>query len=465
MSEVINAENEVINAADVILGNVDDNSSLNFGDILYEAQKFITHRYSKMINKNMDSTELEQLDSILRKWLADNRYSVEGIDSDELVVRLMANMSGFGLLDKYMNRKDVEEINVNGYDNVLVKYNTGEIKPSDEQFVSPQHARNIVSRLLQRSGNILDEGTPTMVGNYDSRVRITALCPPVIDEARGVIASIRIVNPQKLEFDDFIKKGTATKNQLLLMMTMIRYGVSICIAGSTGSGKTTFMSWLLSTIPNNKRLYTVENNTREFDLVKRDADGRVVNNVVHTVTNVQSKTDSDRLLEIGLTMDPDIICMAEMKGSEAFAAQEAGRTGHTVITTIHANGCEATYMRMVTLCQLATTMNEKTLYSLVTEAYPIVCFFKQLEDNSRRMMEMTECIAKSDGSREIRTLYRFKISKVSRDPITGKTTIEGKYVKVNNISESLQKRLLENGLPLTELSKFITVSEKKGGAQ
>ena len=42
-----------------------------------------------------------------------------------------------------------------------------------------------------------------------------------------------------------------------ILNACIRYGVSVCIAGSTGSGKTTIMTWLLSNVPNNRRLITM----------------------------------------------------------------------------------------------------------------------------------------------------------------------------------------------------------------
>ena len=68
------------------------------------------------------------------------------------------------------------------------------------------------------------------------------------------------------------------------LSTLYRFGISMCLAGPTGTGKTTLMSWIMSTIDDDKRLYTVENGTREFDLVKRDKKGRVINNVIHTNT-------------------------------------------------------------------------------------------------------------------------------------------------------------------------------------
>ncbi|WP_039832728.1 ATPase, T2SS/T4P/T4SS family, partial [Paenibacillus sonchi] len=116
------------------------------------------------------------------------------------------------------------------------------------------------------------------------------------------------------------------------------------------------------------------NDCREFDLVITDENDRVLNNVVHTVTRSSEDSrqhiDQEKLLEFALTANPDIICVGEMKSAEAFASQEAARTGHTVITTTHANSCFATYYRMVTLCTQKYDMNDQTLYNLVTEAFP-----------------------------------------------------------------------------------------------
>lgn len=73
---------------------------------------------------------------------------------------------------------------------------------------------------------------------------------------------------------------------------------------------------------------------------------------------------------------------------EAYTAQESARTGHTVLTTIHSNSCEATYSRMRTLCKRKYDMDDEVLMDLVTEAFPIVVFTKQLENKKRRLMEI-----------------------------------------------------------------------------
>jgi pilus assembly protein CpaF len=104
-------------------------------------------------------------------------------------------------------------------------------------------------------------------------------------------------------------------------------------------------------------------------------------------------------------------------------------------------------------------INDDTLYSLLTEAFPIVLFSKKLEDNSRKIMEITECEILPDGKRQIRTLFRFNIKE--NKVVDGKLKIIGDYEQVSSISKSLQKRLLENGMPLSVLESLLMKESEK----
>lgn len=265
-----------------------------------------------------------------------------------------------------------------------------------------------------------------------------------------------IVNPQNMQKEDFVKGGTATGPMLDFLAACLRYGVSVCVAGATGSGKTTVAGWLLTTIPDNKRIFTIENGSRELDLV-REKDGRVCNSVIHTITreseNAKQNIDQDMLLDMALRYHPDIICVGEMRSAEAYAAQEAARTGHGVLTTIHSNSSQATWRRMVTLCKRKHEMADDTLMDLVTEAFPIVVFAKQLEDKSRKIMEIMECEILPTGERRYNTLYHFKIEENRLED--GKYRIKGRHEAVNPISESLQKRFIDNGMPQEVLTQLV----------
>ena len=93
----------------------------------------------------------------------------------------------------------------------------------------------------------------------------------------------------------------------------------------------------------------------------------------------------------------------------------------------------------------------------MTEAFPIVMFIKKLEDKSRKIMEICECEILGDGSRKIHTLFRFNVSE--NQAVGDNVKVIGKYEKVYDISTSLQKRLLDNGMPRKVLAQFITGGE------
>ena len=113
----------------------------------------------------------------------------------------------------------------------------------------------------------------------------------------------------------------------------IRFGEILSLLGENGSGKTTLMSWILDQISNDKRLITIEKGCREFDSVKRDELGRVLNNVIHFITkesdDPKQVVSMVKLLELALTMHPDFLVVAEMKSEESLQAIKAANTGHT----------------------------------------------------------------------------------------------------------------------------------------
>lgn len=448
---------EIVNIRDTMKAMEPETIKKPFTEVLHEVQEYISSTYASVLKDNPDDNR-ELIQSYIEKYIEQKRVCVEDMDRSELCELLYGEMTGFSFLTKYLNRDDVEEININQWKDVKITYSSGEILPAKEQFNSPGHAVDVIRRLLHKSGMIFDNAQTIVVGHLNNKVRITVMGDGVIDRDKGLAASIRIVNPRKLTMKQFVEYGTATEEMLEILSQCYSHGVSMCITGATSSGKTTLMSWILSRVPYHKRIVTIEQGCREFDLTVSDESGNVLNNVVHLVTRTsddpRQNIDLIKLLETTLTINPDCIAVAEMKGGESMQAINAANTGHSVITTIHANSCEDTYYRMVTLCkQEQPGMDDDTLQSLATKAFPIVAFAKRLEDNSRRMMEITECETLPNGTRRMRTLYRFHIAD-SLD-MDGKTKIIGQYEKVENLSEGLQKRLRENGLSQKSLDRML----------
>lgn len=431
-----------------------------FPEVLKEVQEHITKNYASTLKDGADESHGQGdrnallVKSYIQKYLEDNNLGVEGTGQEELCELIYGEMTGFSFLTRYLYRDDVEEININQWKDVKVTYSNGEIMPCKEHFNSPQHAIDVIRRMLHKSGMIFDSAQTIVVGHLSNKIRITVMGDGVIDRDKGLSASIRIVNPRKLTKQQFVDYGTATAEMLDLLAACYCHGVSMCITGATSSGKTTLMSWILGQVPYNKRIVTLEQGCREFDLTVEDEAGNVLNNVVHLVTRFSDDPKQNitlvKLLETTLTINPDCVAVAEMKGAESMQAINAANTGHSVITTIHANSCSDTYYRMVTLCKQSYDMDDSTLMGLATKAFPIVAFAKKLEDNSRRLMEISECEYLPDSSRSgegrqrMRTLYRFNIT--DNRIVDGKAKIIGHYEKVEPPSEGLLKRLRENGM-------------------
>ena len=426
-----------------------------FSTVLKDVQKYISNNYSILITDETIEDAKGHLKRYISKYVQDGRISVKGMTGNELIDAIYSEMAEFGFLTKDIYGEGIEEIDINSWKDIEVQYSDGRCEKLDEHFDSPDHAINVIRRMLHISGMVMDNSSPAVLGHLSKNIRIAVLKTPLVDEDVGIVASIRIVNPQNMKKEDFVEGGTATNPMLDFLSECIRYGISVCMAGATSSGKTTVAGWLLTTIPDNKRIFTIENGSRELSLV-REKDGRVTNSVIHTITrdseNERQRVDQITLLDMSLRFNPDIIVVGEMRGAEANAAQEAARTGVAVLTTIHSNSCEATYRRMVSLCKRAVDMSDETLIGYVTEAYPIVVFCKQLENKERKMMEIMECEILADGRRNYRTLFQYIITENHMEG--GKFIIEGYHEQTNSISESLCKRFLENGMPISTIEKL-----------
>ena len=273
-----------------------ENEGQDFNTVLQDVQEYISGKYSALITEGGDEDAKAQIKRYITKYVQDRRIAVKGYSGDQLVDALYTEMAEFGLLTKYIFGTGIEEINVNSWRDIEVLYANGETVKLEEHFDSPEHAVNVIRRMLHVSGMVLDNASPAVLGHLSKNIRIAVLKTPLVDEDVGVTASIRIVNPQNMQKKDFVKGGTATGPMLDFLAACLRYGVSVCVAGATGSGKTTVAGWLLTTIPDNKRIFTIENGSRELDLV-REKDGRVCNSVIHTITreseNAKQNIDQD----------------------------------------------------------------------------------------------------------------------------------------------------------------------------
>lgn len=435
---------------------------LTYEKVLEDVQRYFSENHASTIAEAGEGNTLRAaavLKELMIQYLVKRKYAINGFTTEELCARLYEDMAGYSFLKKWIYRPGVEEVNINAYNDIEVIMNSGRSIKIPDKFSSPQHAIDVIRRMLNACGMVIDDTMPSVIGFLDKNIRISVDKTPIVDPDVGINASIRIVNQQTVSEQKLLDSGSATAEMLHFLTACIRYGVSVCIAGSTGSGKTTIMAWLLSNVPNNRRLITIEEGSREFDLIKRDENGNILNSVVHLLTrpheNPSMNINQDFLLERVLRKHPDVIGVGEMRSAaESLSAAESSRTGHTVCTTIHSNSCDSTYRRMMTLAKRKYNMDDSILMQIMVEAYPVVVFTKQLEDRSRKIMEIIEGEDYRDGHLLYRSLYKYEVVDNVTDA-NGKIHVLGHHCRSGQISDALKKRLLDNGISHKELEEFM----------
>ena len=120
---------------------------------------------------------------------------------------------------------------------------------------------------------------------------------------------------------------TATLDEALRFCVMEK--LNIVISGGTDTGKSVALRKIISMIPQEERIITIEDAAELYPSQP---------NTVSLIADRRSETRStDQLLEATLRMRPDRIIVGEVRGKEAMTFLEAINTGHGgSMTTLHA---------------------------------------------------------------------------------------------------------------------------------
>lgn len=433
-----------------------DKREFTYKEVLDKIRHTISKNHSsELIDVLYSKDASEKLKNLIVRYLNQNRLSVaECRNISELADRIYEDMAGFGVLTKYLSDAAVEEININAWNCIEVVYPDG-MKLLEETFINADDCMDKIKKMVWLGGSIIDGSNPKVDSFIGEGIRISAIIPPCVDKRTGGVASIRRQKENVITRELMIKYGSATEEELDFLSLCVNNGVSLAIAGSTGSGKTTDLGYLIGCLDNSKRIYTIED-TRELNIAEIDG-GRMVNRVVQTVTKEGTNpVTMDDLLKEALRFHPYAIIPAEMRGGEALTAVEVGRTGHTIISTLHANSAIDAYNRILSMCvSTGVRLSESKLLEFILEAMPLILFKRQLPDGRRVYDEIFEGIRLEHGKIVGNTLYKYEIQKNVCDENKNIKRVIGIHRRVNKMSEALLSRLKYGGASDEMLERFM----------
>ncbi len=428
-----------------------------YKEVLDTIRYIISKNHSaELINVLYSDEAKEKLKNLIVRYLNQQRISVDAFKNiSELADKIYEDMAGFGVLTKYLSDVLVEEININAWNCIEVIY-PDKIIMLEDTFITPDDCMDKIKKMVWLGGSIIDGSNPKVDSFIGEGIRISAIIPPCVDKKTGGVASIRRQKENVISRDLLINYGSATEDELDFLSLCINNGVSLAIAGATGSGKTSDLGYLIGRLDDDKRIYTIED-TRELNIAKLDSNGRMTNRVVQTVTkDGVNPISMDDLLKEALRFHPYAIIPAEMRGGEALTAVEAGRTGHTIISTLHANSAIDAYNRILSMCvSTGVRLSENKLLEFILEAMPLILFKRQLPDGRRVYDEIFEGLRVEDGRIVGKTLFKYEIKKNHYDDSGNIVKVVGEHIQKNKISEGLLSRLKYGGASDEMLDKFM----------
>lgn len=160
----------------------------------------------------------------------------------------------FGPLAAFMSDPTIEEIWVNSPERIFIA-RAGKNELTNLLLTSNE-VRNIVERALMWSGRRLDLSHPFVDARLPDGSRLHVAIPEITPEHWAI--NIRKHLLRNLSLADLSLRDAMTKQIATLLASSVRAGVNILVSGGTQAGKTTMLNALVSAIPVQERVITIE---------------------------------------------------------------------------------------------------------------------------------------------------------------------------------------------------------------
>ena len=335
--------------------------------------------------------------------LMDARESALSPQERQLLVQDIArDVMGLGPLEQFLEDVDVSEVMINGSDNIYVERH-GIIERTNARFLSEEHLRRVIERIVSSVGRRIDESSPMVDARLADGSRVNVIVPPL--SLDGSILTIRKFAKDPFTVKDLVTMGTFTDQVAALLAACVAGGMNLLVSGGTGTGKTTLLNVLSSFVPPVDRIVTIEDAV-ELQLHQQHVI-RLEARPANTEGNGQI-TIRD-LVRNALRMRPDRIIVGEVRGPEALDMLQAMNTGHDgSLTTVHANSPRDALARLETMVLMAGyDLPTRAIREQVASALNLIVQIERARDGTRHISYLTEVVGMEGDIITLQDIYRY----------------------------------------------------------
>ncbi len=322
------------------------------------------------------------LDSYAREEVTAGRKPPSHEDEQAIAEGIHAALFGVGRLQPLLDDPDVENIDINGCDDVFIGYADGReergqpVADNDDELVELVQILGAYSGLTSRP---FDTANPQLDIRLPDGSRLSA----VMGVCQRPSLSIRKARIARASLDMLVDYGTMSPELAAFLSAAVRARKNIMIAGATNAGKTTLLRALANEIEPHERLITVE---RALELgLGEFAD--LHPNVVAFEERLpnsegQGAIHMAELVRRSLRMNPSRVIVGEVLGDEIVTMLNAMSQGNDgSLSTIHANSSLEVFNRICTYAiQSVERLPADATMMLIAGAIDFVVFVERVND-------------------------------------------------------------------------------------
>lgn len=375
------------------------------GDRLEEYLRGAARRGRPLSDEDADAFKAELAHRVVEDYARDQAERGDGAmsweEQQDYVRALKDRLYGAGSLEALVRDPSIEEIDINGWQNVFVDYTSGLRVRVPPVFSSNEEMIETIQTLAAHeglSGRAFDSANP----HANFRLS-TARVQAVMSVTPAPIVSIRL-HPEQRAFrlKDLVANGTIDQQLGDFLAAAVRAKLNIIIGGETTAGKTVLLRALAAEIGPEERLITIE---RALELGLEDdpeahPDIVVMEERLPNAEGEGAVTMRD-LLTLTKRLRPDRVIVGEVLGDEILVMLNAMMNGNDgSLSTIHANSSDGIVENIVSYAIQAPERLPRTgAISMIANGLDFLVFVKRTRGNGqqRRFVSSVREIVGYDG--------------------------------------------------------------------
>ena len=310
---------------------------------------------------------IDYIDKTAELLISELNLKISEENYNKIFYYLYRDFIGLNEIEALMKDFFIEDIECNGVNTpVYIIHRLYRNMKTNIVFKDIEYLASFVEKLAQRAGRYISYASPILDGSLPDGSRINASYTADIT-SRGPTFSIRKFTKIPWTPPQLIALKTLSPEMLAYFWLLIQYKSNILITGGTASGKTTLLNALAFFIPPEARVVSIED-TRELNLARENW----LPSVARTAIGVGKVGEVDlfALLKNSFRQNPDYVIVGEVRGKEAFVLFQGMASGHSSISTMHADSVDTVIKRLETPpIELSPTLvNTLDAVSIMTHA-------------------------------------------------------------------------------------------------